>query len=184
MIIGGVHAREWGSCEILITLAADVLGAISSRAPLTYGNRRVMAHELAWLATRVNLMVFPLVNPDGRKHSQSHAAAEMWRKNRRPAPLGAAGPQCVGVDINRNFEFLFDIVRSFDSAAPRPASTDPCDFETYQGPAAFSEPETQNVRWLLDSHPQVRWFVDVHSYLGAILHSWGDDESQSTDPGM
>jgi murein tripeptide amidase MpaA len=62
-------------------------------------------------------------------------------------------------------------------------STDPCQL-TYQGPHAFSEPETQNVKWLLDTNPRTRWFVDVHSYAQDILYSWGDDQDQSTTAAM
>jgi murein tripeptide amidase MpaA len=54
----------------------------------------------------------------------------------------------------------------------------------YVGPAAASEPETQNVVWLLDRYPGTRWFVDVHSYVPAIYHTWGFDEHQMSNPSM
>ena len=34
LFIGGVHAREWGSCEICINFAADLLEAFSLRTGL------------------------------------------------------------------------------------------------------------------------------------------------------
>jgi murein tripeptide amidase MpaA len=64
-------------------------------------------------------------------------------------------------------------------------STDPCDLsQTYRGSAPFSEPETQNVPWLLDKYPTIRWHIDIHSYTQLILHCCGDDENQSVDPEM
>ena len=60
------------------------------------------------------------------------------------------------------------------------ASTDPGN-DLFHGTGPFSEPETKNVLWLVDKFPNVRWFVDVHSYGGDILYSWGDDEDQTTD---
>src|SRR5262249_2334627 len=29
-----------------------------------------------------------------------------------------------------------------------------------------------------------RWFIDIHSYSQDILFNWGDDDNQSTNPGM
>ena len=38
--------------------------------------------------------------------------------------------------------------------------------------------------WLLDRFPNIRYFVDLHSYGETILHSWGSDENQSDEPRM
>ena len=48
-------------------------------------------------------------------------------------------------------------------------------------PAAFSEPETRNVKHILDSERIVS-FVDVHSYSELVLYPWGHAPTQSTDP--
>jgi carboxypeptidase T len=106
----------------------------------------------------------------------------MWRKNRRPAPKGRSYKH-IGVDINRNFPFLWDIDQYFTPGVVA-SSCNPADYECYIGPRPASEPETRNVIWLLDQYPQVQYFVDVHSYGETILHSWGGDENQSDDPDM
>lgn len=184
VLIGGVHAREWGSCEILVDFAADLLEAYKSGSGLRYGHKSFTAAEVRTLLEGLDIVVFPLVNPDGRRYSQT--VEPMWRKNRNPAhaPAGHDG-DCVGVDINRNYDFLFDVTKAFSPTAGVRVSSDPCDPQVYQGPYAFSEPETRNVRWLLEEgFPRTRWFVDVHSYSEDMLYVWGDDEDQSGDKSM
>ena len=80
--------------------------------------------------------MFPQANPDGRHHSMT--VDPMWRKNRRPAEPGS--PSCTvgggdgpGVDINRNYDFLWDFPTKFSPQAPVMTSTDPCS-EIYRGP--------------------------------------------------
>ncbi|MFG2917973.1 M14 family metallopeptidase [Kitasatospora sp. NPDC048298] len=183
MMIGGVHAREWGSCEILIHLAADLLEAHRDGTGLGYGGTAFTAGQVSGLLQRLDLVFYPLVNPDGRHYSQT--VRPMWRKNRNPANAGGnPAPDCVGVDLNRNYDFLFDFVTAFAPGANPQVSNDPCDQQVYAGPSAFSEPETRNVQWLLDQLPLTRWFVDVHSYSQDMLYNWGDDENQSVDPDM
>jgi murein tripeptide amidase MpaA len=194
MAIGGQHAREWGSCEILINFAADLLEAYQSNAGLAYGGKTFSAGQVQGILDGLHVVVFPLVNPDGRLFSQtvdSEGGSQGWRRNRNPAQSGG-NPQCIGVDLNRNYDILFDFKNKFDPFAyspqnPKPlvVSDDPCDFnQTYHGPSAFSEAETENVRWLIDAFPRTRWFFDVHSYGEWILYNWGDDENQSNNPDM
>ncbi|MFF0628511.1 M14 family metallopeptidase [Streptomyces sp. NPDC004296] len=181
MLIGGVHAREWGSCEILVYFAADLLRAYTTHSGLVYGGKAYPAADVKALLEGLEIVLFPLVNPDGRNYSQT--VEPMWRKNRNPA-YGNGEGDCVGVDINRNYDFLFDAATAFSPTSGVRVSTDPCDPQLYHGPAPFSEPETRNVRWLLDAHPRTRWFIDVHSYSEDMLYVWGDDQDQSTDPSM
>lgn len=184
MIICGVHAREWGSCEIGLGFAADLLEAYTGGLGLAYGGKSFTAAQIKTLIDGLHVLVFPLVNPDGRHHSQTSDG--MWRRNRNPASSGG-NPGCVGVDINRNYDFLFDFKTAFSpaSAASIYTSDDPCNAsQVYHGPAAFSEPETRNVKWLLDTNPRTRWFLDVHSYAEDILFNWGDDQNQSTNTAM
>lgn len=108
----------------------------------------------------------------------------MWRKNRRPVPAGHSNATCTGVDINRNYDFLWDFPQFFHPAAPIRNSTDPCDAEIYIGPGAVLEPETKNAVWIFDQFPQVRYFIDIHSFSETILYTWGDGTDQTTNPDM
>ena len=51
----------------------------------------------------------------------------------------------------------------------------------YAGPSAFSEPETRNIKHLLDTR-RMDCFADVHSYSELILWPWGHAPSQTVDP--
>ena len=178
--IGGVHGREWGSPDILVYFAIRLLRAYRDRKGIQLGKKSFTAAQIRSIVEKKDVVLFPQVNPDGRHFSmQRHP---MWRKNRRPPPAGR-GPQCFGVDLNRNFPFLWRFDRHFapDTVA---SSFNPGDYETYVGPRAASEPETRNVIWLLDRFPATRYLIDLHSYGETILHNWGTDQNQSDDPGM
>jgi murein tripeptide amidase MpaA len=178
---GGLHAREWVPPDALVNLAADLLEAHSQGTGLRYGGQSFSADDIRSVVEGLQLVVFPCVNPDGRHHSQT--AEPMWRKNRRRAVPGG-GADCVGVDINRNFDALWDFRRHFAPDSHVSASDNPCDPQVYVGPAAASEAETRNVVSLLDRYPRVRWFVDIHSYVPAIFYNWGFDVNQTSDPTM
>lgn len=178
LLLGGVHAREWVPPDALVSLAADLLEAGTLGTGLVYGNHQVPAERIQQVLRGTNLYVVACVNPDGRHHSQT--VEPMWRKNRRPHPAGGI---CTGVDVNRNFDFLWEHTALFHPDAGVATSADPCDpRQVYRGPSAASEPETRNVVHLLDTRPGIRWHVDVHSYVPVILHHWGSDEHQTTDP--
>jgi Zinc carboxypeptidase len=39
-------------------------------------------------------------------------------------------------------------------------------------------------KWSAPSTPDIRYFIDLHSYSEDILYNWGDDDNQSTQPEM
>lgn len=177
--LGGVHAREWGSPDILINFVEKVCDAYRTGTGLAIGGAFFGPDAIQAIVNKLDIIVFPQVNPDGRAFSMSTDAG--WRKNRRPAP--AAHPSCPGVDINRNFNFLWNFPTLFSPSAPVRSSTNPCD-EIYIGPSPASEPETTNAVAILDMFPSIRFFIDLHSYGEDILYSWGDDENQTSDTSM
>jgi murein tripeptide amidase MpaA len=184
LLLGGVHAREWGSPDILIAFAERLLSAWRNGKGIAIGKRRFRASNIQRLIDETAIYILPQVNPDGRHHS--FTVDPYWRKNRRPAPAERDDDDetCIGVDLNRNFDFLWDFAKAFSPDAPVSCSTHPCDKEVYVGPAAASEPETRNVVWLLDEHPEIGYLIDLHSYGELIMYSWGDDENQTGDASM
>ncbi len=179
-LTGGVHAREWGSCEILINLATDLCDAYTLGTGVGYGGKYFSSAEVKALMEQMNIIVFPCVNPDGRNFSQGTTA--LWRKNRNPADSGGVASK-IGIDINRNQDFLWDFNTAFAPAAINSylASTDPA-VDTYHGSSPQSEAETKNINHIHDTYTRVRWYVDVHSYSEDILYVWGNDELQVADP--
>src|SRR5262245_8987934 len=180
--LGGVHAREWGSPDILINFVQQLTQAYQNHTEVTIGSKRFTAGKIKKIVEEKEVYVFPQANPDGRHYSMM--TTPMWRKNRRPAPAGHSSASCVGVDINRNYDFMWNFPQFFDPTAPIANSTDPGHPETYIGPSAISEPETKNAVWMFDTLPHVRYFIDVHSYSESILYAWGDDDDQTTNPSM
>ena len=185
VFVSGVHAREWGGPDILVNLAADLLEAYTTSAGLAYGGKSLSAADVQTIVDRTDIVVFPDINPDGRFYSMGGAPNSdqaMWRKNRNPASGGGSTGK-AGVDVNRNYDFLWDFPTAFAPGANvnTLASTDPGS-DLFHGTGPFSEPESRNVQWLVDHFPNARYFVDVHSYTGDVLHPWGDDENQTADP--
>ena len=107
--LAGLHGREWGGPDILVYLGIRLLRAYRDRKGIKLGQVFTSTQVRAIVET-LNIVVFPQVNPDGRDFSMERHP--WWRKNRRPAPKGR-GSKSIGVDINRNFPFLWRFDRHF-----------------------------------------------------------------------
>lgn len=178
--LGGVHAGEWGSCDILINFIEQIEQAYLNGTALTFGQRTFSAAEIKSIVDTLDIVIFPQANPDGRRYSMT--VDHDWRKNLHPAPPNVL-PECRGVDINRNYDFLWDFHKHCSPSFLTLTSYDPCD-KYYHGKSAFSEPETRNARWIVDKFTNTRFFIDLHSYGPRILYRWGDCEDQTDDPAM
>jgi murein tripeptide amidase MpaA len=174
--LGGVHAREWGSADILIKFIELVENAYLNATGITIGGASYTATEIKSIVDDLDIIIFPQCNPDGRKYSMDTDGD--WRKNRQTKPPNSNSGNCVGVDINRNFDFLWNIDTQWAASSTVNTTTDPCNKYTYNGSGPASEPETQNAAWVHDHFPNIRCFVDLHSFSQDILYSWGDDDHQ------
>jgi hypothetical protein len=178
---GAIHARERGSMDNIIYFVSDLLYAYKNKQGVTYGGKSYTSCDVA-KALSAGIVFLPLSNPDGVAWDQSTNSC--WRKNRNPASSKPNQPGSIGIDLNRNFDFIWDFNKYFaPEIAPEVASTDP-NSEIFHGTAPFSEPETQNIKWVLDTFSKVRWFMDVHSFAGDMLYSWGSDTNQNDKPYM
>ncbi|XP_063390592.1 carboxypeptidase B1-like [Cydia fagiglandana] len=96
-----------------------------------------------------------LVSPKDRMKNR------MWRKSRSKTWR----EECFGADINRNYGFMW---------GTGDASFDPCNFQTYAGEKAFSEPETRLVRKVMkENSKRIKMYISIHSYGEYVLHPWG-----------
>lgn len=176
---GNIHARERGSMDSVLYFASDLLYANKNNVGLTYGSKKYTNAQVK-TALSAGIVIVPLSNPDGVAYDQ--ATNSCWRKNRNPNS-GASGAS-IGVDLNRNFDFLWDFTKLFASSVQSSVGSTSMSDETYHGTGAFSEPETKNIKWVFDTYSKIRWFVDLHSYAGDVLYSWGSDENQDQYPYM
>ena len=178
VLFAGVHAREWGGPDILVSFLERLTAAVSDGAEIALPGYTVPAADVERIGNGLDVVVFPQANPDGRAYSMRTDGNEMWRTNRRPSPVG-------GVDVNRNYDWLWDFRRYFDPRALTRGEVSVSDTrgnDTYHGPEAFSEPESRNVAWLVGRYPTTRFLTDVHSFSELILYPWGDDDNQATKP--
>jgi len=200
LVTGGVHARELAPPDALVSFVERLLAAYAAGTGVSYPAVtsggvafpafEVAADEVSSVVERLRLVVAPLVNADGRDFVLARLGAgddpnlhKLWRKNRRPKPAGVTDESAAGVDLNRNFDILFDFAKHYDVAvADVHTSNDPLD-DSYRGPSAASEPEAANLVKLFRDEG-ISYFLDVHSFSRSILYSWGIEANQSVDATM
>ena len=168
LFLGGTHARELINPETVVRFAFRLCDAYTSNTGLTFGPKSYTPSAIQMIVNGLDIFLLPMVNPDGRNFCLT-GGDPMWRKNRS----NHSGLPCRGVDLNRNFDFLW--------SSGIGTSSDSCT-EIFKGPGAFSEPETRNVQWMIDNFPNLACLVDIHSYSELVLYPWGDDDNQTTDP--
>ncbi|SDO79815.1 Zinc carboxypeptidase [Streptomyces sp. cf386] len=167
LFVGGTHARELMNPDALVELAVDLVVSYFNGTNVVYGGRTWTAQEVKLVLESLDLWFVPCVNPDGRHHVMT--VDGMWRKNLRDNP----GTACDGVDLNRNAAILWGVTEGQTSCSP-------CS-EVFVGSGAFSEPETRNVKHLLDTQ-NIHTFADVHSFSELVLYPWGHAFNQTSNP--
>lgn len=173
VFVGGTHAREVMNPNLLVELVLSLLTSYQNNSDIVLGKRVWPANHVKTYMEALDIIILPNVNPDGREAVLG--GDTMWRKNRRQLQ----GTSCIGVDLNRNYDLLHGI-ETYHPSYGTTTSSSPCS-DLYFGPGAFSEPETRNVKKLLDDY-DVDCLVDVHSYSELVLHPWGHAHTQTTDP--
>lgn len=155
VVLGGTHAREWISPAVTMYLFNKLITAPWNDPGL-------------WaLLNNFDFYFVPVLNPDGYEFSWTNN--RMWRKNRRNNGGGS-----YGVDLNRNYSKGW----GGQGSSGNPSS------ETYRGPAAFSEPETNGLRQFLQSvgYLELGGFIDYHSYGQLVLWPWTYTTSPLPEP--
>lgn len=144
------HAREWISVSSAVFAAEQFATAPAGGA-------------LDGLLDEVELVIVPVVNPDGYVYSWD--VERFWRKNRRDE---------LGVDLNRNWSVVW---------GGEGASDDPL-AENYHGAAPFSEPESSAMRDFIAAEPEMIAFLDLHSYGQLVLYPWGYGPVESPEDAL
>lgn len=134
------HARELNTIEVPM----DIVNTLTE----LYGIKGAPTQ----IVNSFEIWVVPVVNPDGLQYVWN--VNSNWRKNRRDN-----GGGIFGVDLNRNYPFHW-----MDACG---GSTNPSS-ETYRGPSAASEPETQTMIALGQKlHPAI--YSSYHSFGREVL---------------
>ena len=101
LFTSGVHAAELGGPDSCIYFISRLMNAYVTKSSLALGNTTFSAGRVQAILNNLDIFVLPCANPDGRVYVQTRQ--EWWRKNRNPS----LGMKAVGVDINRNYDFLW-----------------------------------------------------------------------------
>ncbi|WIW00012.1 M14 family zinc carboxypeptidase [Kinneretia aquatilis] len=161
----GIHAREYTTTPLVLEFAKRLVNGYGVDADAT------------WILDHHEIHLLLATNPDGRKKAESGL---LWRKNTNTAYCGATS-NSRGADLNRNFTFQWNSTNGAGSSGSA------CN-ETYRGPSAASEPETQAVEAYIRSlWPDRRGpnradaapldtsgiHLDIHSHGRLLLWPWG-----------
>lgn len=156
-LTASIHAREYAPAEIATRFAEYLVN--------NYG----IDPDVTWMLDHQEIHIMFHANPDGRKIAEG---GNSWRKN-RDNDDGCSSS--YGVDLNRNFSYQWGTGGS---------SASPCD-ETYRGPSAGSEPETQAIQAYISSvfidqrgtgaapADTQGVYIDMHSSGGYVMWPWG-----------
>lgn len=124
--------------------------------------------EIKYLVDQTALYFIPCLNPDGYIYNETTNpnGGGMWRKNRRNNGSN------FGVDLNRNYGYAF----AYDNVG----SSGNTNSDTYRGPSAFSEPETQNLRDFCLGH-NFQFSMNYHTYGAQLIYPWAYNDQLTPD---
>jgi murein tripeptide amidase MpaA len=143
--VGCHHGNEWISVEVPLLFARYLLEHYPDNP------------EVQQVINGSQMYILPLLNPDGLEFAVH--VYRWWRKNRR-----YNGGYSFGVDLNRNYGYLWGYDDEGSSPDPRSGS--------YRGAYPFSEPETNAFQQFALAHPPAG-ALTYHSYHHLIMYPWG-----------
>lgn len=162
-ITSAIHAREYTTAELITIWVEQLAEAYGKDADVT------------WMLDHHEVHAMLHANPDGRKLAEE--TAPMKRKNDNKNHCKDR-PRSRGVDLNRNFDFLWGEGGSSNRVCS----------DVFMGASAGSEPETQAIMGYMkkifkdargpgedDKAPldTPGIYLDYHSYGRLILYAWG-----------
>jgi hypothetical protein len=145
------HAREWIATEVTRRLMNSYLTRWAADDP-----------QVKKLLQSTELWFVPVLNPDGYQYTFTNE--RLWRKNLRDNNDNGTIEVGDGVDPNRNFPSHW----GYDNEG----SSDIPSSDTYRGPSAASEPETQAGIKLFNT-AKAEFMVNYHSNGQWLLYNDG-----------
>ena len=151
------HAREW-TTSLTCQETAHQLVENYATDPQT-----------KQLLDNVEVFISPNNNPDGAHYSMYDASVQRKTMLNHCPTTGNFDPaarQTWGTDMNRNMGEYSPFDGYFG------ASTS-CTSETYAGPSEYSEPESRNEKWVVDTFPNIKFMNNIHSFGGYFMWAPG-----------
>ena len=149
--VSNQHAREWISVEVNRRLLRFFID-----------QWRVNNKEIKRLLKDTELWFVISANPDGYQYTFDHE--RLWRKNLRDNDGDGQVTNADGVDPNRNYNEHWNYDEEGSSSL--------FSSQTYRGPRAGSEPETQSLGGLI-RRIDPKFLVNFHSFGPYILYPQG-----------
>ena len=163
----GIHSREIATMEVADRYMSLLLDQYNTNP------------DSHWLVDYTDIWVMPHFNPDGHHIVEDFGNVSMYQRKNADKDDGCSSNGSFGTDDNRNFPFLWGCCNGSSGA--------PCD-ETYRGPSAGSEEETQAVTTkIMSLIPDQRGpnnndpapitttgiYQSMHSNASLNLYPWG-----------
>ncbi len=163
------HAREWTTSLSCQETAHELVENYATDP------------QTKTLLDNIEVFISPNSNPDGAHYSMYDSNAQRRTLVNYCPATGNSDPasrSAWGVDMNRNSgEYsLFDGYFGASSS---------CTSDTFAGPSEYSEPETRNEKWVVDTFPNIKFSNNIHSYGGYFMWapgSYKNDAFRTTAP--
>jgi len=123
--------------------------------------------EIQYLVDNTEMFFVPCINPDGYIHNEANDPTGFGMHRKNKAPVGTSNP---GVDLNRNYSYGWNTMG---------VSSNP-DNDTYPGTGPFSEPETQAMKWMVETY-HFKSGMNAHSYGKQMLFPIGTTAAEYAD---
>lgn len=123
--------------------------------------------EIQYIVDNNELFFVPCINPDGYIYNETTDPSGFGMHRKNKAPVGSTNP---GVDLNRNYSYGWNTTGVSSNV----------NNDTYPGTGPFSEPETQAIRWLVETYG-FKTALNAHSYGNQLLFPIGTTTNEFAD---
>lgn len=123
--------------------------------------------EIQFIVDNTELYFVPCINPDGYIHNETNDPSGFGMHRKNKAPVGSNNP---GVDLNRNYSYGWNTT----GVSGNPNN------DTYPGSGPFSEPETQAMKWMVETF-QFKTGMNAHSHGNLMLFPIGTTSGEFAD---
>lgn len=123
--------------------------------------------EIQFILDNTELYFVPCINPDGYLHNEANDPSGFGMHRKNKAPVGSSNP---GVDLNRNYSYGWNTT----------GVSNDVNSDVYPGTSAFSEPETQAMKWMVETY-HFKTGMNAHSHGGLMLFPVGTTSNEFAD---